>query len=120
MKRLISGILIAAAAFVFASATAQANETTMTADELRTVLAGKTWSVKGQKGSSAKAIIKEDGSLTIMQGVKKTVGTWKIKGDGTWCRTLWGKNKCQNMKRSGDDIKVYELNGKHSSTLSLQ
>jgi len=119
MKRLISGILIAAAALVFANATTQASETTMTADELRTALVGKTLPGKNARGKSFKATIKENGRMEISIGVKTFNASWEIMADGVWCREISGKRECAPVKRDGNTIIFHKANGKISSTVTL-
>ena len=119
MKNMISGVVLATAVFVFGASSANAVEAEISAQELRTAMVGNALSGKSASGIAVIITAEKNGVLKISFGKKTITGTWKIRDDGKWCRTLSGQVKCQSVKRDGKTLSFYDPNGDLSAKLSM-
>lgn len=113
-----------ATALAFLAVGVQAQETSLSSDEIRAAWVDKTVAgtlVGGPLGGKSVEIqLKSDGSVSISGAVTDT-GTWRLPGQGycaTWTKIRAGQERCFTVVRRGTDTLVINPDGSVSTLVS--
>lgn len=124
MKHTASFLLPALAAFGLLTGGVQAQDISLSSDDIKVQWMDKTivgTLVGGPlAGKSIEMHMKADGSLSINGAVTDT-GTWRLPGQGycaTWTKIRAGQERCFTVVRKGADTLIVNPDGSVSTLIS--